>query len=125
MRNERGEMVKAPIETAMAIYSAEYLSMIASKYGGDATVNEIRVMNCIIRAHFCGRNIGVTCVAESLDIPKSTVSRAVLKLRSRGWLRESLADDDGRRRHLRLTEKMLHRHEVDIATLKARWQLAA
>ena len=42
----------------MVGYNAAYLNMISSKYGGDSTLNEIRVMNFVLRANLAGKISG-------------------------------------------------------------------
>jgi len=83
----------------VAEYNGAYLDVLASHCGGEAAINEIRVMNCILRAHVFERKVpGVCAIARRSGISKSTVSRSVLKLRNKGWIRELDADADGRRR---------------------------
>ena len=106
-------------------YNAAYLDMITRKYGGDSTLNEIRVMNFILRANLSGRDVGVSCVARALDMPKSTVSRAALKFRDGGWLQEVASQADGRRRHLKLTAKIVDRFDAELKILSGRWPRAA
>ena len=113
------------LEEVMAAYNSAYLSMVASNYGGDATINEVRVMNCVFRSHLAKTNIGVTCISKALAIPKSTVSRAVLNLRADGWIREENSLCDGRRIFLRLTSKLLDRFSKDKVILQSHWPKAA
>ena len=106
----------------VARYNGAYLDILASHYGGDATINEIRVMNCIVRAHCFDRaQLGVSAIAARTGISKSTVSRSVLKLRSKGWIREIDGDADGRRRYLHLTPGFLQTMEEKSARLARLW----
>lgn len=117
--------MEGELEIEMAAYNAAYLDMVASKYGGDATVNEVRVMNCVFRGHMIGKDVGVSFISRELGIPKSTVSRAVLDLRANGWIREELSSLDGRKRFLRLTSKLLDRFAKDKELLQSYWRQAA
>lgn len=112
------------LEITMAAYNAAYLDTVASKFGGEATVNEIRVMNCVFRSHMIAKDIGVSFISGELGIPKSTVSRAVLNLRADGWIKEELSSLDGRKRFLRLTEKLLDRSTEDKEQLQSHWRRA-
>ena len=109
----------------MVGYNAAYLNMISGKYGGDSTLNEIRVMNFVLRANLAGKDVGVSCVSRVLGIPKSTVSRAVLKFRANGWLEEVTSNSDGRRRNLRLTRKVVDRFQSELDVLQQHWPQAA
>ena len=109
----------------IANYNAAYLDLLSNKYGGDATVNEIRVMNYVLRANLAGRDVGVSCAAKALDIPKSTVSRAAQKFRTSGWLDEVTSEADGRRRHLKLTARIIDRFDAELDMLRDHWPHAA
>ena len=117
--------MNSQLKKSMAAYSAAYLDMIAGKFGGDSTLNEVRVMNCIFQAHLAGRNVGVSCVSRALGIPKSTVSRAVSNFRAGEWIQEVPSLWDSRRRFLRLTPKALDRCAVEKETLQKFWPRAA
>ena len=76
--------------TAQAVieFTKNLYNTLAGKYRGDCTLNELRVMNQIIRCHFEGRTCSVTALQKVTGIPIPTVSRAVANLRSGGWLSE-------------------------------------
>lgn len=112
-------------EKAMAAYNSAYLAMIAGKYGGDTTLNEARVMNCIFRANLTGRKVGVSLISRAIRVPKTTVSRAVLKFRANGWIEEVPSQTDGRRRDLQITPKAMQRYQSEKLTLKQYWARAA
>ena len=109
----------------MAEYNSAYLAMLERKYGGEATLNELRVMNHVFRSELAGVDVGVAQTSRALGIPKSTVSRIVLKLRLAGWISEQAAPDDGRRRFLRLTPKLWHRFDGELQELLRYWPQAA
>ena len=76
---------------------------LAEKYGGDRTLNEMRVFNQLIRCSFIGRPCSVTGIHKATGIPIPTVSRCVANLQSEGWLSERRDPNDGRRRLIRLS----------------------
>ena len=86
----------------------------ADKYGGDCTLNELRVMNQIIRCHLEGRFCSVTALHKVTGIPVSTVSRAVTQLQTDNWVTERQDPDDGRRRIISLGPRSLGQTRDDI-----------
>ncbi len=86
----------------------------AEKYGGESTLNELRVMNQIIRCHLDGRNCSVTALHKVTGISISTVSRSVANLQADNWLSERQDPDDGRRRIISLGPRSLGRTRDDI-----------
>lgn len=72
--------------------------MLAARYGGDSTLNELRVMNQIILCRLKGRTCSVTALHKVTGIPIPTVSRAVANLQRDGWLSERRDPSDGRKR---------------------------
>lgn len=109
----------------MAAYNSAYLAMLHRKFGGESTINELRVMNAVFCAAIAGHDIGVTQVSRALTIPKSTVSRAVLKLRRAGWISEVPSPNDGRRRLLCVTPKLWRRFSSEQEKLVRHWPNAA
>lgn len=93
--------------SAVSNYNAQYLRILSNEYGGDSTINEVRVINSIVRAYFCGRDVGVSDIADESGISKSTVSRAVSKLERQGLVYSEVSCDDGRRRYVRLSRKLI------------------
>ena len=83
---------------AVVEFSRNGLRILAEKYGGDRTLNEIRVMIQIMRCHLDGRTCSVTALHKATGIPIPTVSRAVANLQSEGWLSEQRDPADGRKR---------------------------
>jgi len=88
-------------------FSRILLRELAEKYGGDCTLNELRVMNQIIRCSLEGRTCAVTALHNITGIPTPTVSRSVAHLRSEGWLSEQPDPDDGRKRIISLGPRSL------------------
>ena len=93
---------------------------LAECYGGDCTLNELRVMNQIILCQFKGRFCSVTALHQATAIPLPTVSRCVCNLRRKGWLDEQAHPDDGRRRIISLSSDFLRIARREIGK-KADW----
>jgi len=91
--------------TAQAILedSRNLFRLMAEKYGGDCTLNELRVMNQIIYCNFEGRTCSVTGLHKETGIPIPTVSRSVASLQHNGWLSEKRDPADGRKRIISLS----------------------
>ena len=66
--------------TAQAVveFSRNLFRQLAGKYGGDCTLNELRVMNQIIYCSLKGRTYSVTALHKVTGIPIPTVSRSAL-----------------------------------------------
>ena len=95
-------------------FSRNLLRQLAEKYGGDCTLNELRVMNQILRCSLQGRPCSVTALHKVTGIPMPTVSRSVAHLQSEGWLSERPDPDDGRRRIISLGPRSLELTWNDI-----------
>ena len=102
--------------TAAAVieFSRNLLKKLAQKYGGECTLNELRVMNQILRCHLVGRTCCVTALHKVTGIPMPTVSRSVAHLQSEGWLSERRDPDDGRKRIISLGPRSLEQTWDDI-----------
>ena len=102
--------------TAQAVLedSRNLFRLMAEKYGGDCTLNELRVMNQIICCSLKGRTCNVTALHKVTGIPMPTVSRSVANLQSEGWLSERRDPDDGRRRLICLGPRSLELASNDI-----------
>lgn len=86
-------MAKAVVE-----FAQNGLKIISDKYGGDCTINEVRVMIQMIHCHLRGRTCSVTGLHKATGIPIPTVSRSVANLQREGWLSDCRDPDDGRKR---------------------------
>ena len=91
-------MIHEVTPKAVVEFSRNGLRILAEKYGGDRTLNEMRVMIQIMRCHLDGRTCSVTALHKATGIPIPTVSRAVANLQSEGWLSEQRDPEDGRKR---------------------------
>jgi len=102
------------------------LKEMAGKYGGDRTLNEIRVLNQIVRCGIEGRTCSVTALHTKTGIPIPTVSRAVANLQKGGWVTEARDPDDGRKRIISLnpqtSERTLQDLEGNVACLNSATQ---
>ncbi len=101
-------------EKTIAEFSRHLFERVARKYGGDCTINELRVMNA---AAWYSHNDGQctpTLLAQSTGIPKSTVSRSLASLIDKGWLTDEQDPEDRRRRIIRLSEKSLQSDTADF-----------
>ena len=107
---------KPHVVTAQAVveFARNLFNSLAQKYGGDCTLNEVRVMNQIIRCHLEGRTCSVTALHKVTDIPIPTVSRSVAHLRSNGWLSAQPDPDDSRRHIISLGPRSLQNTCDDI-----------
>ena len=116
MDNKLGEV------TAQTLleFHRNLLKELAGNYGGDSTVNELRVMNQIILCSHNGRTCCVTALHKATGIPIPTVSRAVTKLRDGGWLAESPDPDDGRKRVITLGPRTM-KQTLDEIDGKVQW----
>ncbi len=95
-------------------FTRNLFKTLTEKYGGDCTLNELRVMNQIIRCHLEGRHCSVTALHKVTGIPIPTVSRSVANLQSNGWLSAQQDPDDGRRRIISLGPRSLEQTRTDI-----------
>ncbi len=100
-------------EATITKFGWHFFKKMSTKYGGDTTINELRVINQVYACHSEERTTGVMELSRKLDIPKSTVSRAVFSLLVRGWLAEEPHEEDGRRREVTLGPVALERREAD------------
>ena len=90
----------------------------AEKYGGETTLNELRVIAHCYRAHAYKERVSVSLLAKSLNIPMSTVHRAVTNLIAKGWISDHKDPFDGRKRVIELTSRAL---ETNLWETGAKW----
>ena len=110
-------MSKRPHDvTAQAVleFSRNLLKDLAENYGGECTLNELRVMNQILRSHLVGQSCYITELHKLTGIPIPTVSRSVANLQSNGWLSAQQDPDDGRKRIISLGPRSLEQTWDDI-----------
>ncbi len=98
----------------MIEFSQMLFRSVAEKYGGDTTLNELRVMNQIVVCHLKDGTCNVTALHKLTGIPIPTVSRSVAHLQSEGWLSEQRDPNDGRKRIISLGPRSLGRIYDDI-----------
>ena len=102
-------------DNTITTFTRWFFAHLAEKYGGDVTLNELRVINRIYSESFTTRAAHVTTLAASLNMPMSTVARAVGNLITKGWLIESTNGDDGRVRDIYLSDYAKNRRMADWA----------
>lgn len=102
--------------TALAILEdgRNLFRLMAEKYGGDCTLNELRVMNQIVYGSFEERTCCVTDLHKVTGIPMPTVSRSVGHLRNNGWLSDKRDPSDGRKRIISLNPRALEQTGREI-----------
>jgi DNA-binding MarR family transcriptional regulator len=88
---------------------------VAQKYGGDCTVNELRVMNAVYVSNYKRETCTPTLIAITTDIPKSTVSRSLANLIDKGWLIDRKDAEDRRRRIIELSQEAKKQRKAEIA----------
>ncbi len=102
-----------------AEYGAELTRLFSEKYGGQTTVNQLRVIHSVLICLFRnGPDYPCTAkwIHEDTGIPLSTISRAVAGLVETGWMTEEPHPEDGRSRIVRLGPKS-ERTPADIKYL--------
>ena len=79
----------------------EILRLLSLHFKGDSTVNQLRIGHYIgLASLYENKLTSNTDIAETLGIPKTTVSRIVADCMDKGWLVEVPDPDDGRRKLL-------------------------
>ena len=93
-------------ERTIARFIVELFKKMNDKYGGETSVNELRVVaQCYYLYSEGNRGTSVTELSETLGIPISTAHRAVSQLIHKGWLKDSPHPEDGRKRVVELSEQ--------------------
>ena len=92
---DKSHEVTAP---AVVEFTRTMLKTLSDRFGGEVTLNELRVITQVLRCHLAGRTCGVTVLHRVTGIPIPTVSRSVAHLQSEGWLSERADPSDGRKR---------------------------
>ncbi len=110
-------MINRPHDiTAPAVveFTRAHLRTLSERYGGETTLNELRVINQVIRCDLAGRSCCVTALHRITGIPIPTVSRCVANLQSDGWLCERPDPEDGRKRIIYLGPRSIELTGEDI-----------
>ena len=86
-------------------FVSDYLRMVGDNYGGEITVNQIRVLH-FVSCHLLEGNPFAThsAICKGLGLPAATVTRAIGTFFAKGVLKEDLDPDHGRRRRIRFCE---------------------
>ncbi len=93
------------------------LERMANKFGGDCTLNELRVMNAVSVHSFSDGACSPTMLSRDTGIPKSTVSRSLASLVSKGWLIEQKDTKDRRRRIIELSDTAKQQRTEDLQAI--------
>ena len=110
---------------AVVEYGAELTRLFSEKYGGQMTVNQLRVIHSVLSCLYRhGAHYPCTSkwIHEDTGIPVSTISRAMAGLVATGWMAEEQNPEDGRSRVIKLGPKS-DRTPADLAHL-SEWMLA-
>lgn len=83
----------------------DYLELVTKHYGGDITVNQIRILHFIAR-YIAERGDYAThsAICRCLGLPAATVTRAVTTFVEKGVLKEATDPKDARRRCIRFAD---------------------
>ncbi len=87
------------------------------KAHGSITLNELRVMLCIVEAHDRGRPISPSDLGYHFGIPITTVSRIVSRLLKRGKITSEQFANDRRRKVLLATPRLLEGRKKALTEL--------
>ncbi len=87
------------------------------KTHGSITLNELRVMLCIVEAHDRGRPMSPSDVGYHFGLPITTVSRIVSRLVKRGKITSERLANDRRKKVLRATPELLERRKKALTEL--------
>ena len=87
------------------------------KTHGSITLNELRVMLCIVEAHDRGRPISPSDLGYHLGVRTTTVSRIVSRLVQRGKITSERSANDRRRKVLLATPNLLERRKKALTEL--------
>ena len=98
-------------------FASVLFNMMANKYGGATTLNELTMLNYGFVCNAQGVDITVTQASIDLGIPKSTVSRILTGMRMKGFVTEDIHPNDRRRRIFTLADAYLSRGDVEIRKL--------
>ncbi len=82
------------------------------KTHGSITLNELRVMLCIVEAHDRDRPMSPSDLGYHLGIPITTVSRIVSRLLKRGKITSEQFANDRRRKVLLATARLVERRKT-------------
>ena len=83
----------------LKILIGDILHLLSEHFNGDTTLNLLEIGNYIgLMSQYEDQPTSNKDIAEALGIPRSTVSRIVADLISRGWVAQVPHPEDGRRK---------------------------
>ncbi len=89
----------------MTVWVAVLFDRMIHKYGGETTLNEIRVLHKITMCYLRGSSpCSFPCLVSKTPVKRSTISRVVSRLVQRGYIREKIDPRDRRRRLIYVTK---------------------
>ena len=83
---------------AVVEFTRTLFRTLSDRFGGETTLNELRVITQVVRCQLARRTCCVTALHQVTGIPIPTVSRCVANLQDDGWLSEQPDPSDGRKR---------------------------
>ena len=83
--------------------SRGYFELLLDMHAGTITLNELRILAAVAESHINDESKGVTMIAAELSLPRSTVSRVVIRAVAEGRMVELPHPYDQRRRIIRLS----------------------
>ncbi len=99
---------------AVAEFTRTLFRTLSDRFGGEITLNELRVITQVVRCQLAGRTCSVTALQRVTGIPIPTVSRCVANLRGNSWLSEQPDPSDGRKRTIFIGPRSMKRAHDDI-----------
>jgi DNA-binding MarR family transcriptional regulator len=100
-------------------FTADVLSLLSRHFGGDTTLNHLRIGNYIgIQTLFYGRPTTNKEIANATGISPSTVSRTVTEFIAHGYVREQSHEDDGRIHLVTIIDNHPHAERFETALHK-------
>lgn len=108
---DKSHDVTAP---AVVEFTRIIIKALSGRFGGEITLNELRVITQVVRCHLAGRTCGVTALHRVTGIPIPTVSRSVSHLQSEGWLSDRPDPSDGRKRTIFIGPRSMNLAHDDI-----------
>jgi DNA-binding MarR family transcriptional regulator len=82
-------------------YIGEILQLLSLHFEGATTINQLRIGHYIgLMSQYKGKPTSNKNIADTLGIPRSTVSRIVADCIEKGWVIETPHTEDGRKKEL-------------------------
>jgi len=105
---------------AVVEFTRTLFKTLSDRFGGEITLNELRVITQVVRCNLAGRTCTVTDLHKVTGIPIPTVSRSVAHLQSERWLSSQPDPSDGRKRIIFIGRRSMKLAHDDI-TVAIQW----